>query len=53
MFRGVIVEEGATASVLGNPQHPYTKALIDCIPKLGQQRHRLTTIDHDALSAAC
>jgi ABC-type dipeptide/oligopeptide/nickel transport system ATPase component len=53
MFRGVIVEEGSTASVLGNPQHPYTKALIDCIPKLGQQRRRLTTIDHDALSAAC
>ncbi len=32
MFRGKIVEYGATQSVLRNPRHPYTKALIDCIP---------------------
>lgn len=51
MFRGKIVEEGATGTVLGNPQHPYTKALIGCIPQLGQRRRRLTTIDHDALGA--
>jgi ABC-type dipeptide/oligopeptide/nickel transport system ATPase component len=51
MFRGKIVEEGRTDAVLGNPQHPYTKALIGCIPQLGQHRRRLTTIDHDALSA--
>ncbi len=51
MFRGKIVEEGRTNAVLGNPQHPYTKALIGCIPQLGQHRRRLTTIDHDALSA--
>lgn len=49
MFRGNIVEEGTTQSVLKNPQHPYTKALIECIPKLGQRRRRLTTIDHSAL----
>jgi ABC-type dipeptide/oligopeptide/nickel transport system ATPase component len=51
MFRGRIVEEGRTGAVLGNPQHPYTKALIGCIPQLGHRRRRLTTIDHDALSA--
>ena len=50
MFRGRIVEEGPTASVLGNPQHAYTRALIGCIPQLGQKRRRLTTIDHDALA---
>lgn len=49
MFRGKIVEQGPTAEVLSNPQHPYTRALIDCIPKLGAKRHRLTTIDHSAL----
>ncbi len=49
MFRGRIVEYGATRTVLNNPQHPYTRALIDCIPKLGAKRHRLTTIDHSAL----
>ena len=52
MFRGKIVEEGETRSVLHKPQHPYTKALIECIPQLGQKRKRLTTIDHAALEAA-
>jgi ABC-type dipeptide/oligopeptide/nickel transport system ATPase component len=51
MFRGKIVEQGDTESVLRSPQHPYTKALIDCIPQLGQKRKRLTTIDHAALEA--
>jgi ABC-type dipeptide/oligopeptide/nickel transport system ATPase component len=51
MFRGKIVEQGPTQRVLRNPQHPYTKALIECIPQLGQRRERLTTIDHAALDA--
>ncbi len=50
MFRGRLVEEGKTEDVLRAPQHPYTRALIDCIPRLGEHRHRLTTIDHAALS---
>ena len=49
MFRGEIVEQGATREVLKNPQHPYTRALIDCIPQPGAKRHRLATIDHAAL----
>jgi ABC-type dipeptide/oligopeptide/nickel transport system ATPase component len=49
MFRGSIVEEGPTESVLRDPQHAYTKALIACIPQLGQRRKRLTTIDHALL----
>lgn len=32
MFRGEIVEFGAKDEVLGNPQHPYTKALLACVP---------------------
>ena len=51
MFRGKIVEYGATREVLANPQHPYTRALIHCIPQLGAKRERLTTIDHAALEA--
>lgn len=46
MFRGEVVEYGDTASVLKNPQHPYTKALIACIPKLGSKEKRLKTIDY-------
>lgn len=32
MFRGQIVESGPVARVLGEPQHPYTQALLDCVP---------------------
>ena len=49
MFRGKLVEEGCTEEVLSHPQHPYTRALIDCIPRLGAHRHRLATIDHATL----
>jgi ABC-type dipeptide/oligopeptide/nickel transport system ATPase component len=52
MFRGKIVEEGETERVLRSPEHPYTRALIECIPQLGQKRDRLATIDHAALTAA-
>ncbi|MCX6980431.1 MAG: ABC transporter ATP-binding protein [Verrucomicrobia bacterium] len=51
MFRGKIVEAGETAKILREPQHPYTKALIQCIPKLGSRQKRLVTIDHAALDA--
>jgi len=52
MFRGEIVEAGPTEDVLKNPQHPYTKALIECVPRLGANQRRLTTIDHKQLEAA-
>jgi peptide/nickel transport system ATP-binding protein len=32
MFRGEIVESGSCEQVLNNPQHPYTKALLACVP---------------------
>ncbi len=34
MYAGTVMEVGNTKDVLENPSHPYTKALIDCIPKL-------------------
>jgi ABC-type dipeptide/oligopeptide/nickel transport system ATPase component len=46
MFRGKIVESGSTAEILRNPQHAYTKALIACVPKLGQKQRRLKVIDY-------
>jgi ABC-type dipeptide/oligopeptide/nickel transport system ATPase component len=46
MFHGKIVEAGATAEVLRHPRHPYTRALIECVPKLGQKQHRLKVIDY-------
>ena len=32
MFRGKVVEMGPVKDILGNPQHPYTRALLDCVP---------------------
>lgn len=34
MRDGIVVERGATRTVLGAPQHPYTRALIDADPNL-------------------
>jgi len=34
MYRGEIVESGPAGTVLGNPAHPYTQALLDCLPTL-------------------
>ena len=45
MYRGKIVEKGPSERILKDPKHPYTKALIACIPKLGHPRERLKTID--------
>jgi len=44
MRKGRIVEQGPTDRVMGAPAHEYTKGLIACIPRLGQRRHRLTTL---------
>jgi len=45
MYLGKIVELGPTEEVLGDPLHPYTKALISAIPipdpKLSRTRERL------------
>ena len=47
MFRGEIVETGETEHILRNPQHPYTRALIACVPRLGTKQRRLRTIDYN------
>jgi ABC-type dipeptide/oligopeptide/nickel transport system ATPase component len=47
MYRGKLVEFGECASVLKAPQNPYTKALIDCVPRLGAGLRRLKTISNE------
>ena len=46
MFRGEIVEVGPAEKVLAHPQHPYTQALIKCIPKMGLKHERLPVVDY-------
>ncbi|MEM9638584.1 MAG: ABC transporter ATP-binding protein, partial [Pseudomonadota bacterium] len=38
MFRGNKVEEGPVEQIFESPQHPYTKALLAAVPKLGEMR---------------
>lgn len=52
MYQGRIVEHGPTKSVLSSPQHPYTQALIRCIPRIGDKRKRLPVVDYRAIAAA-
>jgi peptide/nickel transport system permease protein len=44
MKDGEIVEQGRTNDVLGDPQHPYTRRLIACVPEPGQGRAFLETV---------
>lgn len=34
MYAGNIVEEASVYDIFNNPKHPYTKALLECLPKL-------------------
>ena len=34
MYAGSVVEHGPTTELFARPRHPYTRALIDCVPKL-------------------
>jgi oligopeptide/dipeptide ABC transporter ATP-binding protein len=44
MYAGQIVETGPAGEVLKRPLHPYTRALIDSVPTLGNHAARLTSI---------
>lgn len=50
MFRGEIVEAGSKDAVLENPQHPYTKALLACVPD-AEGKKTLQPIDYAWLKA--
>jgi peptide/nickel transport system ATP-binding protein len=45
MRKGVIVEQGEAQSIFKNPQHPYTKGLLACRPKLNEKPERLPTVE--------
>ena len=50
LYKGKLVESGASAKVLGKPQHPYTKALIGAhISIETPRRKRLAEINADDL----
>lgn len=44
MYAGRVVEVGDVRAIYRRPAHPYTRALLDSIPHLGQRRRRLYSI---------
>jgi peptide/nickel transport system ATP-binding protein len=44
MYAGRIVEE-VKAGNLAAAKHPYTRGLVECLPRLGEDRHPLPTLD--------
>ncbi|HEY1703110.1 MAG TPA: ABC transporter ATP-binding protein [Trebonia sp.] len=38
LYAGRLAEEGTAASVLGTPRHPYTSALLRCVPRPGMRK---------------
>jgi oligopeptide/dipeptide ABC transporter ATP-binding protein len=46
-YGGLVVEYGPRGQVLQQPSHPYTAALLQSIPQLGEPRERLPSIAGD------
>jgi oligopeptide/dipeptide ABC transporter ATP-binding protein len=44
MYAGKIVETGSTLQVFDSPRHPYTQALLRCLPDVGLKRQQLVEI---------
>ena len=44
MYAGSIIEEGTTDEILTGAQHPYTKALLACLPQKNNKNEPLKTI---------
>ncbi len=39
MYAGRVIEEGTIRDIFHRPRHPYTRALLDSIPKSGKREH--------------
>ncbi|MFD4819468.1 ABC transporter ATP-binding protein [Peribacillus butanolivorans] len=44
MYAGKVVEEADVLEIFENPKHPYTKGLLNSVPKMGQKTNRLESI---------
>ncbi|MBW2031617.1 MAG: ABC transporter ATP-binding protein, partial [Deltaproteobacteria bacterium] len=40
MYAGHIVETGTSKEIFGDPRHPYTIALLECVPRLDEETGR-------------
>jgi oligopeptide/dipeptide ABC transporter ATP-binding protein len=44
MYAGKVVEEGLVKDVFGDPAHPYTRGLLNSLPRIGDQTRALDPI---------
>ena len=44
MYGGIVAEQGSVADVYTNPQHPYTKLLLEAFPDLDDPERKLVSI---------
>ena len=52
MYRGRVVEEAPTERIFADPQHPYTRALLDAIPATNpRDRRQRTFLSADDIAA--
>ncbi|WP_438316415.1 ABC transporter ATP-binding protein [Sporosarcina sp. FA9] len=52
MYAGRIVEKGPTSDVIENPQHPYTKGLLNSIPVISENKKRIEPIKGNVIDLA-
>ncbi|MCR5265616.1 MAG: ABC transporter ATP-binding protein [Cyanobacteria bacterium RUI128] len=45
MYLGEILESGTTEEIFNNPKHPYTKALLESVPKYGKKTENILSGD--------
>ncbi len=45
MYAGRVVEKGQVTRIFNSPAHPYTKALLNSIPRMSDNRQRLMAIE--------
>jgi len=45
MYQGRLVEQADVLSIFTEPQHPYTRGLLACRPRLDRRVHRLPTVE--------
>jgi oligopeptide/dipeptide ABC transporter ATP-binding protein len=53
MYAGRIVEQGPVDDVVTNPQHPYTRGLLSCRPRITQKGQRIQPIPGNVPDVVC
>ncbi|MGD2143752.1 MAG: ABC transporter ATP-binding protein [Anaerolineae bacterium] len=44
LYAGQLMEKGSVEQIIEDPQHPYTRGLLCCLPRISDQRERIMPI---------